>query len=721
MPSLLTLLKSLVPGYSPTPPTAAPLVLESPEERVQRVLSDAQVRLEESSRRPRPSTEEKLPANYFHGVAGKIWFLPFADSVTKDTPQIRAAMRLMRRDPYVKAAWEPQLFKVASEDWQVHPSEKKNPLAEEQADFCKRVIEDYLDGGMMALVRSICAPLGSDGFSLAEKVWAVAERGRLEKRIICSALKAKDPNDLHLEGDRYNNVQSVTSLKKHGERYPITDFLYSRYLTVFNEPMAEAAFRPAYGAYWMRDTVRKLRVIHHEKKMAGMLVGTYLNPDDKGTLESALERAKSATWLAVPEGVQIQALAISTAAEPDYKSFDESNRDEIVQAIAFATLQILTSSVSDPRGDSKVQKTMADLGPWYLMAIVMDTVNNQLFPDLIDFNFPFPAAGGYPKLTFGAVSNQELIETISLLEGAQRVGLKPSRKHYAEALSIKESKPDDPDDQMQPAGAAPPGPGGMGGGAGLGFFSEEWQPYQGDRGGKGWKNSRTGEVRYQEAKPTDGGEGQESEEDKAVRLRIEKRKSHKERSASWFETEGNRLRIKDPEKRHEMAEEMKAVFSQLPLPMSDQIMSQMGMDEEPWIYPDQDSLNNKVRLRHKALTGTDYPEGKRISGTYTFDGNSARLMIDGGSASGFQRARDVYAHELGHVLDGPHFSISGSSDWIKAWHEEINIETEPLSRYARKDPHEGLAELVRLLGTGASHGYKSFPKCIAALKSRGLI
>lgn len=28
-----------------------------------------------------------------------------------------------------------------------------------------------------------------------------------------------------------------------------------------------------------------------------------------------------------------------------------------------------------------------------------------------------------------------------------------------------------------------------------------WQPYQGDRGGRGWKNSETGEVRYQENKP----------------------------------------------------------------------------------------------------------------------------------------------------------------------------------------------------------------------------
>jgi hypothetical protein len=76
-----------------------------------------------------------VPANYHGGIAGKVWFLPYQDSTTHDTPEIRAAMRLMRRDGYVKAAWEPQILTVASEDWQVQPSEEPgNPESEEQAD-----------------------------------------------------------------------------------------------------------------------------------------------------------------------------------------------------------------------------------------------------------------------------------------------------------------------------------------------------------------------------------------------------------------------------------------------------------------------------------------------------------------------------------------------------------------------------------------------------------
>jgi hypothetical protein len=117
---------------------------------------------------------------------------------------------------------------------------------------------------------------------------------------------------------------------------------------------------------------------------------------------------------------------------------------------------------------------MADLGPWLLMALVMDVVNTQLVPDLIDFNYPYAAAGAYPKLTFGAVSNQELLELLQLVTGAQQAGLTPSKKYYAKALSIQQADPNDPDDAMTPGGAG--GMGGMMGGHG------RRRPVRGGRG-----------------------------------------------------------------------------------------------------------------------------------------------------------------------------------------------------------------------------------------------
>lgn len=469
MPSFLTRMASLVPGFRPTAFPSTPPISESPGERSARVVAETKARLESSTRRPRPSTEEKIPRDFSGGIAGRVWFLPYRDSTTKDSPEIRAAMRLMRRDPYVKAAWEPQILAVASEDYQVQPSEPGNKEAEEQADAFREMLENVA-GGMPQLVRAVCAALGSDGHSLAEKVWGIAERGKLTGKVVLKAAKPKDTNGdaggmVRLNGDEYGNVVSVESLRKAGQQWPISDFLFSRYMTVFDEPLGEAAYRPSYGAYWMRDTVRKLRAIHHEKKMAGMLVGTYATDDDKAPTEAALAKAKTSTWMAVPEGTRVEALALSTASEPDYKSFDESLRDEIVTGIAFATLQILmgSSTGGEVRGSSEVQKMISDLGPWFLMAIVMDTINTQLAPDFIDFNYPYPAAGGYPKLTFGAVSNAEILEQQKVVMGAMAAGIEPSKKYYAKTWSVQLADPNEPDDVLK----LPPAPGALPGAPGI--------------------------------------------------------------------------------------------------------------------------------------------------------------------------------------------------------------------------------------------------------------
>ena len=314
-------------------------------------------------------------------------------------------------------------------------------------------------------MRAICAPLGSEGHSLAEPVWAVARKGKEAGKIVCEKVAARDTDhaagDCRLEGDRFGNVTGVQALRGEGQPViPIEEFIFARYMTVFDEPLGEAVYRPSYGPYWMRDTVRKLRIIHCEKKMAGMLIGTYQDDDDRPALDERLRAARSATWMSVPEGVRIEAVQLSTASEPDYKSLEESLRDEVVTGIAFGTLQMLTSTATgDQRGSADVQKMVTDLGPWLLMTIVTNAVNRQLFPKLIDFNYPYPAGGAYPKLTFGAVSNADLLELLQVVTGAKGLGLKPSRKHYAKTLSIQEADPNDPDDQLDDPNAM----GGFGG------------------------------------------------------------------------------------------------------------------------------------------------------------------------------------------------------------------------------------------------------------------
>jgi len=401
-----------------------------------------------STRRPLPSTDERVPDRP-GGPSARFFFLPYPDSPYSDPPEIKAAMRLMLRDPYVKSAWLSGVLTVAAQDFQVHASDDNDPLAKQQADFVRRVF-DNADGGMVSVVTSILNPMGSDGYSLSEKVWQVEATGPDRGRITLRKLKAKRPDRVRLHGDQFNNVTGVQSCLAQ-KTWPISDFVYARYMPVYDEADGVAPFRAAYAAYWMHDTVRKLRVIHHEKKIGGMLVGTYTDPADKAGLEDALSRAKTATWMAVPEGVRVAAQQISTASDTEYAQFVADCRTDIVTGITFASLQILEGQTPDARGDSKVQKSISDLAPWYLTYQVTEALNKQVVPDLVDYNFP-RAPVGYPKVSFGAVSNQEQLQLCDLLGRAQQLGLKPSKKYYARILTIQEADPLDPADALTPAG-----------------------------------------------------------------------------------------------------------------------------------------------------------------------------------------------------------------------------------------------------------------------------
>jgi hypothetical protein len=438
--SLLTRLGGLVPGYlgftSPKPATD--------NKRVDRILGPLNNPTPRTDR-PRPSTDERVKRNNFAGQS--VFFMPYADDTsTGDTPEIREAMRRMLRDPFVKTAWCSQVLTVLAQDFQVRPDkDDKNSRTLEQAKFVRHVLENAAEG-MLGIGGAIVMNLGSDGYSLAEKVWKVENRGRYQGKLVLDALKPRDATDeCRMLKDDFNRLVGVECIRTN-ETFPMSDFTYVRYLNTFDEPGGMAAFRAAYGAYWMRDTCRKLRAIHLEKKSAGMLVGEYEDPADKPGLEQALRQAATATWMAIPVGVRIRAEQLSTASEPDFNSFDSSLREEIITAIALAHLHILQGGTSDARGDTKVHKSVSDLGPWLLTYLIQLVINKQIIPDLIDYNYPDVTS--YPRITLGGVTNQEIQEQLAIIEGAQRLGFRPSKNYYAEILTIQEADPNDAEDQL---------------------------------------------------------------------------------------------------------------------------------------------------------------------------------------------------------------------------------------------------------------------------------
>lgn len=106
------------------------------------------------------------------------------------------------------------------------------------------------------------------------------------------------------------------------------------------------------------------------------------------------------------------------------------------------------------------------------------------------------------------------------------------------------------------------------------------------------------------------------------------------------------------------------------------------------------------------------------------DGATEKAQIGMGKLAKGLTTSHVYAHEFGHVIDGPNDELSKTPEWQQIWNDEIKKDNEPLTRYATTNPQEGFAEMCRLLygggGIDTEEVEKTFPKAVTFFKSRKL-
>jgi hypothetical protein len=385
-----------------------------------------------------------------NSVLSSIWWLPYHDSITGETAGMRAAYRSMLRNPAVKAALLGKVMAGASLDWQIQPKNPDSPRDLECCDFLRHCI-NRLPGGMVQLFQTLTLPRLIDGYSLSEPTLTIErdERDWLGK-IVMSDVKTKHPDYYQIVTDEYATPFAVEGrLSNSGNVWDIKDFVYSRYLPLYDDPRGTSDLRAAYNAYFMRDTVGKLRAVNAEKYIAPFFVGTWTNQDDKGTLEKALERTKSNTWVAIPDKVKMEAISIANRGEPDFKAFIDDCDKQILVGICGAYLQILEGQVADGRGSSSVSKSISELFQWLLLSLVQEDINKQLFPRLVAYNY---LGVGVPSLVMGGINEEEIGKILANIILAQQAGIEVSKKDTYRRIAF--SMPNGPDDILKPMSPA---------------------------------------------------------------------------------------------------------------------------------------------------------------------------------------------------------------------------------------------------------------------------
>jgi hypothetical protein len=226
-------------------------------------------------------------------------------------------------------------------------------------------------------------------------------------------------------------------------------------------------------------------------------------------------------------------------------------------------------------------------------------------------------------------------------------------------------------------------------------------PYIGPHAGQGWRNSATGEVRYQEEMPEDTGGG--------------------ERHTILSSIQGA---ITDhPHLAPEQQAEFHSAAARVVGRMNHAAIQRFAKHVKGYAFHrDTQHVTDAVLAQNPAVAAKML-SGTRISGA--FDRKRGVLHLDGPQVAlegKRQSTEHVYAHEFTHAVDGPGKEISNSPAWQEAWKAELA--QGGLSKYARTSASEGLAEFGRLLWAAGDKGKTAaqlhFPRCAKVWKEHGL-
>lgn len=390
-------------------------------------------------------------------ATGRYVLPSLTDTFTGETAAHRAAYKKMLAEPSVKAALLSKILSVAPLDLVVTPEDPENRKERDAAEFIRWSLLNVGRGeqgqpvGISHMLLNLSVPKMIDGYVIAHKRYAPVTSGKWSGRYGLADCIAKPTDAYDLEVDEFGRLQQIVGRSHNGgETFDPSGFVYGRFLPLWGNPRGMSDLRAAYRAYVLKDLAWKLRAIYQEKFAVGTLKGTYASDDQQALLEEAMRNFRGGTWIAVPEGVLLEAIQISTRGDADYAAAIRDLDREVFVGVTGAFLQAIEGATTGARATGEVHRSTSELMQWYVAEDLAGDINSQIVPDLVGFNF----AGGVtlPTVSFGGVNDADLLPSLQLDEGLQRLGYKLSRKEAGQRY--KRAWASDAADEMVPASVA---------------------------------------------------------------------------------------------------------------------------------------------------------------------------------------------------------------------------------------------------------------------------
>lgn len=405
--------------------------------------------------------------------------MSFPDDKRKHQLTIEQADEMERRDDMVRAALALKRAARLATGYRIQAASKKRDHVE-QAEFCKYVLEERLEGSLSTVLNQTMFAFGR-GFSIQEKVWEDRpySSGPWAGKIGIARIKQKPTAHFFFKSDRFGNLLEdglwqEKPLEGGGgpiamqyDRLPVKKFFIYTHDMIDDDHYGRSDLRAAWRPYELKNNIypawRDFMIRFGAPLLVAMLKGgTELTGDQRSKVMTFLEKLRRGTVALLPEGVKIEDL-VAKLAQTHTSTYDEAMRScdrAIARAVLLPSL-ILSEGErgSQALGESHVGTLWSVLD--YEGVVLCDGFNESVIRDLIDMNFPEPDA--YPYIAFDPFADRDLKPAAEVLEKLVNAGYAPKEEWVFErfGIPIEESEDEEVGPEVgkrePPAGKRRPG------------------------------------------------------------------------------------------------------------------------------------------------------------------------------------------------------------------------------------------------------------------------
>jgi hypothetical protein len=334
--------------------------------------------------------------------------------------------QMRRSDPQVNAVLQAVYLQLISASWVIEPAKDGGSQAEEIAKFVemnlfpgRREIDTSIPyrTPWTQTLRNILLHLPF-GYMVIEKVYTL-----IDGKYCIRDLGPRLPKTIK----EFRSVQNGNEIEKiiqrvNGRSYdlPANKCIIFTFNKEGTNPVGISFLRPIYKPRAIKDDLEKLQAMMFERFALGVPVGTVserAHPGDEEytSLEEALENVGSnqSGYIVLPNGQEIDILNGGANTAPDIKAaityYD--------QQISIAWLAMFMNLGTSTSGNRSLGDTFMDFFLTTVQSIgdsISDTLNNELIPELVKFNFK---TNSYPQIKILPIKEVDL-EVVSMLKNA---------------------------------------------------------------------------------------------------------------------------------------------------------------------------------------------------------------------------------------------------------------------------------------------------------------